>query len=476
MTMTSRAAQLVALAAALVLPPSAAHAGGFYVPEIGGRGLAMSGAMTAQAEDTTTIFHNPGGLPFVTGARLQLSSALFLPHVEHFRRPVTDPASGDTIRFARVTNTNAIGAVPFAGAVFDVGVPRLTLGVSLAVPFGATLEYPSDGAQRFVVTAIALRTIYAGPAVAYRVHPTLGVGASLNYVYSDIRLEQENALQFVTGDPEQAPNPDPAVEGSNAIDAKDSASLSASFGVRWTPTPRVAAGLAVMTPTTLRFEGDIDVRNAGIAELRDSSGTTIQPAGRRTDGVAFEFPLPLVVRLGALVRPTPRLALALDLNWQRWSTFEKLELRFTNHHELLATPGANLYDVTLENAWKDTFSVRAAASYTVPWSRPLEVRGGLVFDQSPIDDRHFDVLTPDSDKLGVSAGVGTQVCLGGRRLDIDLGYMHLFLAERDVAPGAGGQSGSDRTILNKPAPSFFHGVTRARFDLFAISLTMHLQD
>ena len=36
-------------------------------------------------------------------------------------------------------------------------------------------------------------------------------------------------------------------------------------------------------------------------------------------------------------------------------------------------------------------------------------------------------------------------------------------AETPAPAAANGDPGSDGTILNKPAPSFFHGVTRAGF-------------
>ena len=90
--------------------------------------------------------------------------------------------------------------MPFIGATFQTRNPRLSIGFAVYVPFGATLEFPATGAQRFAVTEIAMRTIYAGPAIAYRVTPRLSVGAAITYIYADLRLRQANALQFVTGD------------------------------------------------------------------------------------------------------------------------------------------------------------------------------------------------------------------------------------------------------------------------------------
>jgi hypothetical protein len=63
-----------------------------------------------------------------------------------------------------------------------------------------------------------------------------------------------------------------------------------------------------------------------------------------------------------------------------------------------------------------------------------------------------------------------------------LAYMHLFYSERNIGPATVGTDqtlrqsipGSDRTILNKPASSFFYGVTRAGIDLLALSISLRI--
>src|SRR3954447_20179585 len=109
------------VAIALALWPGVALAGGFFVPEIGGRAVGMAGAMTAEAADPSTIFHNPAGLTALPGVQVQLSGDLVLPDVANFRRPVTDPASGGVVNFASVSNSNRLAGVPFLGASFDLG-------------------------------------------------------------------------------------------------------------------------------------------------------------------------------------------------------------------------------------------------------------------------------------------------------------------------------------------------------------------
>ena len=45
------------------------------------------------------------------------------------------------------------------------------------------------------------------------------------------------------------------------------------------------------------------------------------------------------------------------------------------------------------NEWSDTFSVRLGAETQPLADKPLRLRAGVLYDQSPIDDRHFDSLS-----------------------------------------------------------------------------------
>ena len=152
------------LVVAMSLALGKAHAGGFYVPEIGSRAAGLGVAVTADVADPSATFHNPAGLANADGLQLEIASDLFLPRVTFFRRPLTDPNTGENLHFDGVTNTNKVIAAPFLGASYRVN-ERLTAGLAVYSPFGATLEYPGDGAQRQLVTSIALRTIFVSPAL-----------------------------------------------------------------------------------------------------------------------------------------------------------------------------------------------------------------------------------------------------------------------------------------------------------------------
>jgi long-chain fatty acid transport protein len=462
----------VLFAAAIVAgTPAVAFAGGFYIPEIGTRAPGVGAAVAAEGAEASATFHNPATLDDDDDGDttdVEASTALFFPEVTFFRRPVEDPSTGDMVRFGRVDDTSAVIPAPYLGARHRLG-EKATVGLAIFAPFAATLEFPDDGAQRHVITAVHLRTIFFGPSASYRLPGGWSVGASVHGIYADLALEQRNAIPFVTGDPEQYPDPDPALEGNTHLEGKDPFTVAATFGVAWrSPDARLKLGASLLTPATLHLEGDARVENEAIDALRDEDGNELQPRGVREDQIRVELPLPLIARAGVSYRPAPRWRAELDVNFQRWSTFEKLTIDFVNEYVLLPTPGAYLYDVNVESQWRDTWSARLGGEYDALPGR-LAVRGGIVFDQSPVDDRHFALLTPDSDKLGVAAGARWSQRLGDGRLDLDLSAVHLFLRERDVGP-SDGMAGTDGTILNKPAPSFFHGVTRAGFDVVTLAV------
>lgn len=489
---------------AALAAPSAAEAGGFYVPEIGPRETAMAGAAVAQSSETSTtaIFHNPANLAGPTGTRIQVAGSIFLPNVEFYRRPVDDPLSGERIRFGRTRNSNRIGGAPYLGVASDVGVPNLAIGLAVHVPFGAHLVFPRDSDGRHVVTEVNLRTIYVTPTVAYKLLDRLSIGVGFNYIYADLSLDQVNAAHFVTGDPELIPQPDPSQEGITQLRGRDAASFGANIGITYTdPENKYAFGASLMTPGKLHFRGPVQVINGEITPLLDEEGNELQPAGVRSDMQTTTYPLPMIMRLGGMFRPHDQVMVEVDYNWQRWKTFDQITAQFDNNYELLPTPGAYMADVVLEQHWTNSHTLRLGTEFSpLPVDRlPLRIRAGVLLDQSPIRDKYFDLLAPDSDKIGLSVGAGYTFAVGDKvKIDADLGFMHLMFRERNIAPETVGAPlsgndddasplndsmdnpfgrevpGSSKTILNKPAPSFFHGVTRAFFDILGVGVTVRL--
>ncbi|HEX8793266.1 MAG TPA: outer membrane protein transport protein [Polyangiaceae bacterium] len=460
----------------LVLAPRSARAGGFYVPEQGARAVGMGGAVVAAPGEVTGIFHNPASIATSGLLGAEVGGLLVLPSFTFFRAPANDPfapPAQSTVTFPASKNTNGLGAVPFVGVTSNLGVENLGVGIAMYVPFGAQLSFPDDGSQRDVVTSIALQAIHVTPTVAYRFFDRLSLGAGLSYVNSSFTLDQRNATPFVLGNPNDFPNPPASSEGPTHIQATDTLKFGASFGALYSdPGDRFYVGASVMTPTTLNLRGTVNVQNPNITAMNDAQGNPL-PAGQRTDNAAINIPLPAIGRFGVMVKPLRQVALEADFNYQAWSSTQTETIYFQHHYPLFPQPGAQMNDVVLQRDYHDSVSVRLGAEVTPLASpaTPLKLRVGGLYDQSPIDDRHFDLTTPDSDKWGISGGAGYAIRIGEKTwIGLDASYLHLFYAERDIGPG----TGSAGTILNKPASSFYYGVTRAAVDILAISASLKI--
>ncbi len=473
------------------LAARSAHAGGFYVPEQGARSVGMAGASVAQSGDASAIFHNPAGIAAPGKLVAEVDALALFPRFTFFRAPTANPFATSpadaTISFQRAKNTNSLEVVPFLGVMSDCGIEDLGVGLGIYAPFGASLSMPADGAQRHLVTDIALKSIHVTPTIAYRFFKRLSVGVGLSYIRSSFTLKQKNASPFLLGRPQDFPNPDPASEGDTSIEAHDNAKFGATFGVLYTDEDdRFSIGASLMTPTKLHFDGTVNATSspANIVAMNDAQGNPL-PAGSRTDAVKVSMAMPMIIRFGAKVNVHRDAMVELDVNLQQWSTSHQLFIDFQHEYPLLPQPGANMSDVTLSQQWKNTMTVRLGTEIA-PLGKnnsPLRVRAGALYDQSPIDDRHFDITTPDSDKYGLSGGASYAFKLGeSTTLGIDLSYMHLFFAERNIGPSRIGTdanlgqdvSGTDRTILNKPAANFFYGVTRASVDLLALGVSLRM--
>lgn len=497
-----RTAQLgaIALFGLCILASRQANAGGFYVPEIGARAMSMAGAVVSTATDPSSIFHNPAGLAYVGGTHVQLNAMGAMANINYWRRPIKN-SDGRLTMFDKVSNTNRFGVVPslFVGSNF--GLKKWGFGVGVYVPFGAQIEYPEDGAQRYSIVEANLRNFFVTPTISYRLSSGWSFGAGFNYVFSTIELRQASSSVFVIGAPEDNLNPDSKYDGFNTLKGKDTASFGANFGLRYQhPDGRYGFGVSLMLPTSADFRGDAEVRNETIGGGETFEEFGELEKGKRDEKFHMRFRYPMVLRLGMNLRPFEAVSVNLDLNWQRWSTSKELVIDFEKNQPLLLLPGAILYDVVIPQHWKDTLSARLGIEYTPAKSLPLRLRAGVLLDQSPVEDRYFDMMTPDSDKLGLSGGVGYTLSLGKRvKLQFDLAFLHLRMKERNIRPIAVGPQtktgnddndpefddsvknedftlipGSAKTILNKPAPSFHYGVTRAFANLLGLTVAVRL--
>jgi long-subunit fatty acid transport protein len=123
----------------------------------------------------------------------------------------------------------------------------------------------------------------------------------------------------------------------------------------------------------------------------------------------------------------------------------------------------------LERHFQDTWSVRLGGSiHPLPW---LSLRSGVYHENGAPPDAYYTVATPDSNKWGVSFGLGFLLS----PWEIDVGYLHVFQNSRNISVD---QSLAKQTMPNNPTDAVAIGGGRydSYYNVLGVSLLVALDD
>lgn len=398
----ARAARALCRAAAAfaLLETGEAQASGFASARFGGE----HGNVTTT--NPTALYYNPAGIALSEGGRLFVDGSLALRSVswEH-SLPTSGPPDPPGVTGANSGKAelfNVFGA-PMLGASFDFG--DLALGAALFVPFGGRIHWSeneafvgdenfpqaADGVQRWHSIEGALTYLYTAVGAAYRIGP-VSVGATLNLIFSDVLSVR--AKNF-SGDT----LPDLENEGRATVDVS---SVHGSFG----------AGILVEALPNVLWLGASYQAQPGLGAMRHTGTLTIEDRGAVGEQrVALHEALPDIVRLGARFRPLPAFELRLSGDITRWSSAQTTCIGLESEPCVVTSTGADpnggVIALNLLRNWKDTYGVRAGASY---WFSPeLELLGGMGFETAATPDETIDPELPDADNIAGSLGARAEI-------------------------------------------------------------------
>jgi long-chain fatty acid transport protein len=141
--------------------------------------------------------------------------------------------------------------------------------------------------------------------------------------------------------------------------------------------------------------------------------------------ISSTIKLPQQWTVGAAYRPLDELEIEADVVWTDWSVFKNLDINVpanaASGTQTLATP---------EN-YTNTISVRAGIEYWLP-DLGLGLRGGYIYDPSPVPAASLTPQLPDDDRHEVT--LGATKALGN--LDVSVGLLWLIPRTRATATGS----------------------------------------
>ena len=401
----------------LILFPAVVFGNGFATNEQSIRVIGRGGAFAATADDPSAVFYNPAGIVQLEGTQATAGFSVIIPK-SSFESSVTDTTLSTTVGQSTDLEDRAflIPNVYITHKLMD----QVSLGFGTFSNFGLGTDWPDEWPGRFLTggTEASLSTISLNPVVAYRLIPKLSLSAGLVIQYLEIKLENKRSLlPFSTIEPDQE------LKG-------DSWQVGWNLGALFWLTDEIRLGASYRS----RVDHSIDdgtVKTTGIPAAL---------GGDLDTGASADIELPSILYLG-VAWTWEALTLEFNAQWTEWSTYEKLEVNLDTGTTTLS-----------EKDWDDVWAYRFGAEYKLkPW---LDLRAGVIWDETPIPDRTLDVLVPSGDRLLLTGGLGFHY----EKWTFDLAYNYLIDEDRTFDNDAGVSSAGTLTGEFKDGSTHIFGI------------------
>ncbi len=368
---------VIALGLAVAFAGSAS-AGGFALEEQTALAGGTGGASTARSADPGAAWYNPSALADGSGLRIGIGVMAALPSL----RAEAMDGSWQT------DSESNISTPPHLNMSYADG--DLAYGVSVGVPYGAGVTWPSDWAGRHEILSTRLEVFRVAPFVAAR-FGKLRVGGGMHVDFARLRINR--TLDFVD------------TEGDVQLDMTGNA-IGFDLSAFYQATPNVDVGVSYKSRSSIGLTGGADFTAPDAFNVK----TTDQ-------NVATTVRLPDRIAFGGRYNKG-KLSVLGDLVVTLWEVNQQTVIDF----EIEDTP-----DVVQNNEWGTTVSLRVGAEYQLKPS--LVARGGAFYDPSPAPAERLAPTSPDSNRVGLTMGASYKL---GDEYSIDVFYEYMHLLGRDT--------------------------------------------
>ena len=358
-----------------------ARAAGYSLYEQGARALGMAGAFTARADDPSAMFFNPAGLAQIEGQALLVS-----PNAIFFRSEFAGAAPSPGVGVVEKTEDKMFFPLALYYAR-DSG--RLAGGIGMFNSYGLEVEWksPDTYTGRYISTRSKVRPFFFVPTLAFALNDRLRVGAGANLVFSKVELERHlPAFNPFIGQTVDI--------GTAALESQTDFGAGWNAGIQWQPAVKFRVGACYRSKVQVDYKGNADFtrRDTGDPQFDAIVAATFPP----DQPIATSVPFPAQGSIGFAYVPSDAWAFEGDFNWTWWDAFDRLEVHF---------PKAPALDFAAAQDWKGVMNIRVGSEYTKDdWS----YRAGYYYDRTPQPRASLGPLLPDSDRHGITLGLGHQ--------------------------------------------------------------------
>ncbi|HSI41112.1 MAG TPA: outer membrane protein transport protein [Xanthobacteraceae bacterium] len=366
-----------------------AQAGAFLIRDQSASGFGMALAGVAAGDDLSYSFWNPAALAHARGLEFEAVATGIWPSVS----VSPDAATNALVGAIGGTPTGEVeigrDALVPAGFIAYQLTDRLTVGLSLASPFGLATAAPDNWAGQVYSRNSEIHSVNAAPMLSYRINDMLSIGAGLQIQYFKVELSQAAAV--TPGAPDIA------------LDADDWG-MGVTLGVQFQPWAGTTFGLGYRSSIRHDLEGSLALPGVSY------------PAQAVLD-------TPDVLSFGVRQDISESFRLFGTIEWDNWSRLGAVPAT--------APDGSTL--TTLQLNYRDGWLYALGAEYDV--SAVLTLRAGIGYEVAPLTDANRDTRFPEVDQLILSAGLTYKY---SETVSFDLSYLHsqgLGDGTVNIAPG-----------------------------------------
>lgn len=406
------AATLLAIGALVAGRP--AMAGGFNLDHQNAAavGAAFAGAEATRAE-TAFATYNPAA---IDGAgRVSVAGALtgIFPDSGYSQAEATLLGASSVAGQTSDDATTEATAVPnFSLSVSPI--EKLSLGLVVNTPFGLDTDYSRSSVARYQAQRSALLAVEVTPMAAYEFWPGFVAGVGVRVQYVDLSLSSiidAGGIASANGVPGFAPG---SSDLAASFDGDDTA-VGYVLGLQASPHRLIDLGVSYSSAIEHQIHGNSSFKlGSSLAGQTLNSLTGIFGA----ENFKTKLDTPATLAIGIRINASDRLRILFSERVMFWSTLDLIALSFDD----AATPTE-----VVTQSWRDSTMTSVGIEFDVLEGTTL--RGGYMYDESPVRGKFATPRVPDSDRHWISFGVSHAL---SESLIADLGIAYAVFEERNI--------------------------------------------
>lgn len=349
------------------------YAAGFQLSEQSAiqMGRAMAGAGIV-GDDLSAVHYNPAGMTLLSGTRMQATGTWVAVNLDY--EGDSGQSEGDS---GQSENGRLKGQIIPAGFITHQINDSLWAGLGLTVPYGMGTEFGEGWKGRERGTESMILTFDINPNLAWKVNEKLSVGGGVSLQYAKAELGSGRIVS----------------KNGHTINSNvkgDSWAWGWNVGVMFQPVETVRLGLAYRSNISHNADGHTTLNNVPVETDNGLVLTNI-----RSD-MEVRIKTPDTITFSATWEATDALRLSGTARWSKWSNFHSLDV------QNLDLAGTQFSSTVVENNWDDTWFFSVGADYKLngQWT----IRGGVAYDQGPVENQYRMAVIPDTDRVWFSGG------------------------------------------------------------------------